>query len=82
MATIKLKPGADPLQVSAELRKIGITMGQRLPDGRVVAFINRTKWLCMQYPELIPLYDEDRAFWKDVRKRTRNGEDVPREEIY
>ena len=81
MATITLKPGTDLELVKAELEKAGITVGQRLPDGRIVAFINSRKWLCMQFPELIPLYREDRAFWKAVRKRTRNGEDVPKSEL-
>ena len=82
MARIILKPGADPLQVAEDLRKVGITMKQRLPDGSYVAFISSRKWLCMQYPDLIPLYEEDRDFWKSVRARARNGEDVPQEEIY
>ena len=81
MATITLKPGTDLLLVKAELEKAGITVGQQLPDGRIVAFINSRKWLCMQYPALIPLFQEDRVFWKTVRKRSRNGEDVPKSEI-
>ena len=74
MATMKLNKEADPLQVAEALRSAGITVGQRLEDGRVVVFINRRKWLCMQYPELIPIYEDDRMFWKSVRKRTRNGD--------
>ena len=62
MAIITLKPGADPLEVSKMLREQGITMGQRLSDGRYAVFINPRKWLCMQYPELKSLYEEDRAF--------------------
>lgn len=81
MATIVLKQGADPLQVAEDLQKAGITKGQMLPDGRMVVYINRRKWLCSLYPELIPLYEEDRAFWKEVRRRTRQGEDVPQREI-
>ena len=78
---MKLNKEADPLQVAEALRSAGITVGQRLEDGRVVVFINRRKWLCMQYPELIPIYEDDRMFWKSVRKRTRNGEEVSKEEI-
>ena len=82
MATIVLKQGADPLQVAEDLRKAGITKGQMLQDGKMVAYINRRKWLCGLYPELIPLYEEDRAFWKSVRKRNRQGEEVDSAEIY
>jgi len=81
MAIITLKPNTDPAAVAEELRQVGITMGQKLEDGRYVAFIHQRKWMLMQYPALADLYREDRAFWKAVRKRTRNGEDVPREEI-
>ena len=81
MATITLKPGTDPLAVAEELRNVGITMGQKLPNGQYVIFISNRKWMIMQFPALTNLYQEDRAFWRNVRKRTRNGEDVPREEI-
>ena len=81
MATITLKEGVDPLQVAEELKQAGVTMGQRLPNGRYVVFINKRKWLIMCYPALEDLYHEDREFWRNVRRRTRNGEDVPREEI-
>ena len=81
MARITLKEGADPLKIGEELAQAGITMGRRLPDGRYVAYVNKRIWLCQQYPELIPVYQEDRAFWRNVRKRCRNGEDVPREEL-
>lgn len=82
MAVIRLKVGADPAQVAEELRASGITMGQRLPDGRYVAYVDRKKWLCIQYPELAALYAEDREFWRDVRRRQRRGEDVDQAEIY
>ena len=81
MATITLKPDADPLQIASDLQQCGITLGQKLPDGRYVAYVNKRIWLCQQYPELIPVYQEDRAFWRNVRKRYRNGEDVPKEEL-
>ena len=81
MARIILKEGANRDEVAAKLREVGITMKQRLADGSYVAFINRDKWLLMQYPDLAPLFAEDRAFWKAVRKRTRNGETVPQTEI-
>ena len=81
MAKLTVKPGADALAVAEELRKVGITMGRRLPDGQYVVFISPRKWMLMQYPALADLYREDRAFWKAVRKRTRNGEEVPRDEI-
>ena len=82
MATIVLKPDADPLQVADDLRKSGIVLHRRLSDNSYVAFVPGRKWLCMQYPELIPLYKEDQAFWKSVRKRNRQGEEVDPEEIY
>ena len=82
MAIIRLKAGADPAQVAGELREAGITMGQRLADGRYVAYVDRKKWLCAQYPELAELYAEDREFWRGVRRRTRGGEDVDQAEIY
>ena len=82
MAVIRLKAGVDPAQVAGELREAGITLGQRLADGRYVAYIDRKRWLCMQYPELAALYAEDREFWRDVRRRTRRGEDVDHAEIY
>ena len=82
MAKITLKEGADPLKVAEALRKIGIVLHRSIGENRYVAFIPRKKWLCMMYPELIPLYEQDRAFWRDVRKRTRNGEEVDPAEIY
>ena len=81
MGKMKLKPGADPLEVAEDLRKVGVTKGQKLPDGQYVIYITERKWMLMLYPALKDLYNEDRAFWKTVRKRTRNGEDVPQEEI-
>ena len=82
MAVILLKPNADPLQVADDLRKSGIVLHRRLSDNRYVAFVPGRKWLCSQYPELIPLYEEDRVFWKSVRKRNRQGEEVDSSEIY
>ena len=68
-------------QIEAELEQLGVTKGQRLPDNRLVIYINRRKWMCMLYPDLAPLYAEDRAFWRSVHKRTRAGETVPQAEI-
>ena len=81
MAKVTLKNGADPLEVTEELKRIGITKGQMLPNGQMVVYINQRTYMCRLYPKLIPLYQEDRRFWKNVRKRTRNGEDVPQSEI-
>ena len=81
MAIIQLKKNADMEEVQKALQELGITKGQRLDGGRMVVYINRRRWLCMQYPALEPLYAADRAFWKEVRRRTRNGEAVPQEEI-
>ena len=74
MSVIYLKPGVDPLQVKTDLQAAGITMGQKLPDGGYVAFIPRWKWLILQFPELETLIKQDRAFWRQIRKRLRNGE--------
>lgn len=81
MAKVKLQAGVDPTEVAEMLKAVGITKGQILPDGRMVVYINQRQWLCQQYPELVPIYREDRRFWKEVRKRTRNGETVAQEEI-
>ena len=81
MAKIELKPGADPLQVAEDLRKIGIVLHRRLADGAYVAFVPHRRLMLMHYPALEPLYREDREFWREVRRRTRVGEDVPRAEI-
>ena len=75
-----MKEGADPLQVAEELRSCGVTVGRRTDDG-FVCWIDRKKWLCRLYPELVPLYQEDRRFWKEIRKRRRNGESVSDAEI-
>ena len=81
MAKIELKKDADPMQVAEDLRKEGIVMHRRLADGAYVAFVPHRRWMLMHYPALEPLYREDRVFWRDVRKRTRAGEDVPQETI-
>ena len=78
---IQLKKGADPGLVAEELRRCGITLHRSLGGGRYVAFIHRRKWLLMLYPALEGLYKEDRAFWREVRKRTRKGEPVAMGEI-
>lgn len=39
MARIQLKAGADPEYARAELRKIGIRMTRRLPDGTYQVYI-------------------------------------------
>ena len=76
-----MQAGVDPAKVAEALKTIGITKGQLLPDGRMVVYINQRQWMCSQYPELVPVYQADRRFWKDVRKRTRAGETVSQEEI-
>lgn len=81
MARIRLKEGADPLRVAEELKKVGITMHRRLADGSYVAFMHHRHWMVMNYPALADLYEEDRHFWKDVRRRTRAGEEVSQSEI-
>ena len=81
MAKIELKPGADPLQVAEDLRKSGIVLHRRLTDGAYVAFVPHRRWMVMHYPALEPLYREDREFWRDVKRRTRGGEEVPQAEI-
>ena len=81
MAQIYVKEGTDMSAVAAALWSEGIQLGRRLSDGSYVAYIHRRRWMCIQYPDLAPLYEEDRAFWKSVRKRTRQGEHVPMEEI-
>lgn len=81
MAKVRLKAGADPEKVAEALKAIGITKGQILPDGRMVVYINQRQWLCNQYPELVPVYQADRRFWRAVRKRTQAGETVSEEEI-
>ena len=81
MAKVTLQPGADLLQVTKVLNDMGITVGQKLPDGKFVAYINRRKWLGMLYPDLIPLFQEDRRFWKTVRQRTKAGEVVSQSEL-
>ena len=43
MAIIQLSKGADPQQVAAKLRLSGITVGQKLPGGRMVAYIKPNK---------------------------------------
>ena len=81
MAKIELQPGADPLQVAEDLRKSGIVLHRRLTDGAYVAFVPHRRWMVMHYPALEPLYREDREFWRDVKRRTRDGEEVPQAEI-
>ena len=81
MAKVKLKDGADVLQVTEELNNMGITVGQKLPNGQLVAYINQRTFLARLYPDLIPVFQEDRRFWKSVRARTRAGEEVPKSEI-
>ena len=81
MAKMELNIGADLNAVTEALWKKGIIVGRKLPDGRYVVYSNRYSMLCALYPELKPLVQQDRAFWKDVRRRTRNGENVSQQEI-
>ena len=81
MAKVYPKKNADPLQVNEEIERMGLTRGQRLPDGSRVVYYNPRKQLAALYPELVPLFQDERRFWKQVRKRTRNGEDVPESEL-
>ena len=81
MAQIKLKEGADPIGVAKALAEQGITMGQRLANGSYVVFINRKRWLCMQFPELVAVYKIDRVFWKTVKKRNKTDDPVSKAEI-
>ena len=41
MAKVYLKKDADPLQVAATLRKVGITLHRRTTDGGRVIYVNR-----------------------------------------
>ena len=43
MAIIQLSKGADPKLVTEKLRQSGITVGQKLPGGRLVAYIKPNK---------------------------------------
>ena len=81
MATVRLKAGADPAQVARSLAEKGITLGRKLAEGRYVIYVNNRTYMCTRYPALIPLYQEDRRFWKSVRKRYAAGEEVARSEI-
>ena len=68
------KQGIDPESVREQLLKQGIYM-RRYKNGSTTIFINRRNYLLALYPDLEPLYTADRAFWKSIRKRTRNGEE-------
>ena len=81
MAIIILSKEADPLKVAEELRKIGITMRQKVSEGRYVVWLNKRQWFVSRYPDLAAVYAADRDFWRSVRKRKRNGETVTEDEL-
>ena len=80
MAEIIFRDGADVESAIEEMRKKGLTVRRR-KDGKVFAFYSRKQYLLLQHPELEWVFNEDREFWKAVRRRSRNGEDTPKEAI-
>ena len=81
MAIMYLNPDADLHQVQKDLQRQGYVVGQRLADGVYVVYAHRRKWMALLYPDLATLYEQDREFWKRVRRRKRNGEDISPDEI-
>lgn len=81
MALITLKHGADVEEVKRQLKADGITVYKQNAKGQLIVFVNRKQYLARFYPEALPVYEADRKYWREVRKRTKNGEHVSKEEL-